>query len=91
MNLPIRIINSILICKPTSLDILKWCCNIVRNYEDFVPHKTWGSLVDENTRNTWENKNCNDLVGGSAKSNCIGKLICVVNTNFNKSYATPKH
>ena len=85
MNIPIRIINLILICKPTSLDNVEWCCNIVRNYEDFVPGITWGSFGDKKTRNTWENKNCNDLVGGSEKSNCLGKLIYVVDTNFIRS------
>lgn len=47
----------------------------MKAYPDFFPHKTWGSLIgDRNryTREEWDEKECNELVGGSKGENCIG-------------------
>ena len=62
-------------CNSNVLDNLSWCCNVLKTYEDFVPWVTWGSLRDQETRNTWNTKNCNHLVGGSEKSQCSGKFL----------------
>ena len=53
-------------------DHLDWCCNILGDYPDVIPFKTWGSLVDKEIRTKWEQKECNQAVGGKSKKNCKG-------------------
>ena len=50
----------------------EWCCSVVKDYPDFVPHVTWGSVNDQSVKDKWNADNCNTLVGGSSKSNCEG-------------------
>ena len=51
-----------------------WCCAVLEQYPDIVPTITLGSL-DEETYPEWDNKDCDIVVGGASKSNCLGKEI----------------
>ena len=52
----------------------EYCCGVLEKYPDFVPYKTWGSLVDGTEQAKWNKNNCNVLVGGSNKDKCAGKF-----------------
>ena len=54
---------------------LPWCCAIVKEYPEIIPFTTWGSLKDTEEQQQWQDKKCNEIVGGSSKNNC-GKVIC---------------
>ena len=58
----------------TEDDELSLCCRFVNDFPDFVPFVTWGSLSNQDDRNTWNNNNCNQVVGGSSKENCLGSF-----------------
>ena len=67
--------STFFICTLNVLEYLtSWCCNVLKKHPDFVPHVTWGSLVDGHTKNQWDKKNCNDRVGHTTKSLCLGKI-----------------
>ena len=51
----------------------KWCCGKFKQYPDLIPLKSWGSLVNEYVREEWKNRDCNNVVGGTKKSNCKRK------------------
>ena len=56
------------------MDALEWCCTKVELYPDIKPGKTFGSFKDEDDRNEWTEKNCDELVGGPEKDFCPGNL-----------------
>ena len=55
-----------------------WCCAVLEQYPDVVPHFTLGSLNDEETKQEWGNKDCDIVVGGASKTNCPGKDMFMV-------------
>ena len=55
---------------PTNKD---WCCGVLQVYSDFTPMITYGSFTNVHKRKEWEERNCNSVVGGSRKTNCLGK------------------
>ena len=52
----------------------RYCCGVLEKYPDFIPYKTWGSLVNGIERAKWDKTHCSDWVGGSSKSKCVGKF-----------------
>ena len=52
------------------VDNWTWCCGIVKEYPDLIPFTTFGSFKDKEKQQQWKDKKCNDLVGGSSKTNC---------------------
>ena len=55
---------------PTNKD---WCFGVLQVYSDFVPMQTYGTFTNGHKRKEWEERNCNYVVGGSRKTNCLGK------------------
>ena len=55
---------------PTNKD---WCCGVLQVYSDFTPMQSYGSFTNDHKRKEWEERNCNSVVGGSRKTNCLGK------------------
>ena len=53
---------------------IEYCCGVLEKYPDFIPYKTWGSLVNGIERAKWDKTHCSDWVGGSSKSKCVGKF-----------------
>ena len=50
----------------------KWCCSVLKDYPDFVPGVTYGSLSDKSVKDRWATESCDTRVGGSEKKNCKG-------------------
>lgn len=43
------------------------------NHPNLVPGETWGSLKNEYGQKLWNDKKCNEIVGGKHKYQCTGK------------------
>ena len=52
--------------------VLEWCCSVLKDYPDFVPGMTYGSLSDQSVKDKWGADSCDTRVGGSSRSNCKG-------------------
>ena len=52
----------------------KWCCAVVSAFPDFVPVQggvyRWGQYMPQWMKESWNNRNCYVLIGGSAKDKC---------------------
>ena len=59
-------------------DELSWCCETLAKYPGFIPHVTWGPLLigekHTSTRETWDKKYCNQLIGSNLGINCKGNV-----------------
>ena len=59
-------------------DELSWCCETLAKYPGFIPHVTWGPLLigekHTSTRETWDKKYCNQLIGSNRGINCKGNV-----------------
>ena len=49
-----------------------WCCSVLKDYPDFVPGMTYGSLNDQSVIDRWATQSCDTRVGGSERKNCKG-------------------
>ena len=57
---------------------MSWCCETLAKYPGFIPHVTWGPLLigekHTSTRETWDKKFCNQLIGSNLGINCKGNV-----------------
>ena len=53
----------------------EWCCSVLKEYPDFIPGVTYGSLIDQSVKDQWGAEACDRRVGGSSKKNCKGRGI----------------
>ena len=49
------------------IDVINWCCNIIKKYPDFTPTVDFGSFKDAAAQEEWKTKECDFLVAGRLK------------------------
>ena len=57
-------------------DSLDVCCETLKKFPDLIPKQSWGSMKNQEDRDKWGSNKCDDIVGGSSKTNCQGTINC---------------
>ena len=68
--------NSLLLSLERTND-LGWCCLVLDKHSDMIPNENFGSFKSSNGQSEWNQKDCNNLVGGPNKHRCSGHLIWI--------------